>query len=149
MTPSEVVRKMVDAWNAGDRAAYMGTASPDITQDQGQYSARSGESAWATNFDLLHEAFPDCRIEPATMAEQGNQIAGEAWVTGTHTGMLRFPEGFPIGEIAPTGKSFRVLVAVVSRVENDHIVSQNTYGWLGPLLQQLGVKVRYEAGTPA
>jgi ketosteroid isomerase-like protein len=149
MTSLEVVRKMMDAFSSGDRAAYLATASPDIRQDEGQFSARSGEDAWAGDYDLLHEAFPDVCLEPKTIAEQGDLVAGEIMVTGTHTGQLRFPEGFPIGEIAPTGKSVSVLMGYVARVENGHIVMENTYGWLGPLLHQLSVSVKYEVGAPA
>lgn len=149
MTPGEVVAKMADALNSGDRAAYMGTASPDITEDEGQYSARSGETAWAGDYDLLREAFPDIHLEARTLVEQGDLVAGEVVMTGTHSGVLRFPEGFPIREIAPTGKTVSVQYAAIARVVNDHIVSESTYGYLGPLLQQLGVRVNYEVGTPA
>lgn len=139
MTASEVVRKMVDAWNSGDRAAFMGTASPDIRQDEGQESERGGESAWAGDWDVLHTAFPDSRLEIKTSVEAGNRLALEATFRGTHTGPgLSFPEvGAP--DLQPTGKRVNVLCGVFYRVEGDRILSENIYGFLPPLLMQLGV----------
>lgn len=148
MTPSEVVQKMVDAWNTGDRAAFMGVASPDIRQDEGQDSERGGESSWAADWDTLHTAFPDGRLEIKTSIEAGDRLAVEATFSGTHSGPgLSFPElGAP--DLQPTGKTVNVLCAAFYRVDGDLILLENIYGFVPPLLMQLDVKAGVETAAP-
>lgn len=141
MTPSEVVQRMVDAWNSGDRATYMASVSPDVTQDVGQFSERSGAQAWGAGWDGLHKAFPDCRIRvQATVGPGPNptHLAVVATFSGTYTGGgLTFPE-VGMGEIAATGQKVSFPACATYRVEDDLIVEQNIYGFGLPLLMQLG-----------
>ena len=48
--------------------------------------------------------FPDQANEIIAIGAQGDTVLVEFWLTGTHLGPLRTPKG----EIAPTGKAFRV-----------------------------------------
>lgn len=148
MTPSEVVQKMVVAWNTGDRASFMGVASPDVRQDVGQDSERGGENAWAADWDSLHSAFPDCRLEVKSSVEAGDRLAVEATFSGTHTGPgLSFPE-VGAADIQPTGKTVNVLCAAFYRTEGDLILRENIYGFMPPLLAQLGITAGAEAAAP-
>lgn len=147
MTPSEVVQKMVDAWNTGDRAAFMGSASPDIKQDEGQDSERGGEAGWAADFDTFHTAFPDGRLEIKTLIEAGDRLAMEATFRGTHSGPgLSFPE-LGAADLQPTGKTVDVLCGIFYRVEGDLILVENIYGFVPPLAMQLGLAAGAETAA--
>lgn len=50
--PGEVVAKMVEAWNAGDKATYMACASPEVKLDENQGGfGRSHDAAWPARRD--------------------------------------------------------------------------------------------------
>jgi hypothetical protein len=59
MTPREVVNKMLTAWNQADRDTYMAVCDPDVVID----GVQRGPVQWAADYDTLHEAFRDCKIE--------------------------------------------------------------------------------------
>jgi predicted ester cyclase len=50
------------------------------------------------------EAFPDARLEVARSIEEGSLAAVEGTMSGTHSGVLRTPEG----EIPPTGRRVEI-----------------------------------------
>jgi len=52
----------------------------------------------------LEKSFPDQANEIIAIGAAGDSVLVDFWLTGTHLGPLRTPKG----EIAPTGKAFRV-----------------------------------------
>jgi ketosteroid isomerase-like protein len=63
-----------------------------------------GEAAVRGYFAASRIPFPDQANEIIAIAAEGDTVLVEFWLTGTHRGPLRTPKG----EIAPTGKAFRV-----------------------------------------
>jgi predicted ester cyclase len=63
-----------------------------------------GEDAVRGYFAASRTPFPDQANEIIAIGAGGDTVLVEFWLTGTHLGPLRTPKG----EIAPTGKSFRV-----------------------------------------
>lgn len=136
-----VVQKMWDAWNAGDKAAYMATASPDVVMDEGRPSERRGETSWAEDWNILHTAFPDIAVEMTNALSMGDRCAIEAHVTGTQTGPLLLgaeAPGAAPDQLAATGKTISLDVSMFYRVKEGLIVSEQAHGWMEPILIQLG-----------
>ena len=63
-----------------------------------------GEAAVRGYFAASRIPFPDQANEIIAIAADGDSVLVEFWLTGTHLGPLRTPKG----EIAPTGRAFRV-----------------------------------------
>ena len=63
-----------------------------------------GEAAVRGYFAASRSPFPDQANEIIAIGAEGDTVLVEFWLTGTHLGPLRTPKG----EIAPTGKAFRV-----------------------------------------
>jgi SnoaL-like domain len=63
-----------------------------------------GEEAVRGYFAASRVPFPDQANEIIAIGAEGDTVLVEFWLTGTHLGPLRTPKG----EIAPTGKAFRV-----------------------------------------
>ena len=63
-----------------------------------------GEDAVRSYFAASRTPFPDQANEIIAIGAGGDTVLVEFWLTGTHLGPLRTPKG----EIAPTGKAFRV-----------------------------------------
>jgi predicted ester cyclase len=63
-----------------------------------------GEEAVRGYFAASRIPFPDQANEIIAIAADGDSVLVEFWLTGTHLGPLRTPKG----EIAPTGRAFRV-----------------------------------------
>src|ERR1700716_3295984 len=57
-------------------------------------------------FAASRTPFPDQVNEIIAIGAGGDTVLVEFWLTGTHLGLLRTPKG----EIAPTGKAFRVRI---------------------------------------
>lgn len=134
MTASDVVQQMVECWNLGDRAGYMACGSPGVMVDKGQ----SCQHGWELPYDLWHRAMPDCRLQIKCRVQQDAYCAAEILFTGTHTARLEVPKGFGVTEVQPTGRTVEVLLCGIYHAEGDHIDSANLYGWMSPVLLQLG-----------
>ncbi|MBK8955191.1 MAG: ester cyclase [Saprospiraceae bacterium] len=81
-------------------------------------------------------AFPDLNINHTHVFEDGKgNVALEFEATGTHTGPLVVPGD----TIAPTGKSVKLFVGEMHRIENGKIVSIHNYQDSGSLMAQLGL----------
>jgi hypothetical protein len=63
-----------------------------------------GEAAVRGYFAASRTPFPDQANEIIAVGAVGDTVLVKFWLTGTHLGPLRTPKG----EIAPTGKAFRV-----------------------------------------
>src|ERR1041385_8922219 len=63
-----------------------------------------GETEVRGYFAASRTPFPDQANEIIAIGAGGDTVLVEFWLTGTHLGPLRTPKG----EVAPTGKAFRV-----------------------------------------
>ena len=66
-----------------------------------------GEEAVRGYFAASRTPFPDQANEVIAIGADRDTVLVEFWLTGTHLGPLRTPKG----DIAPTGKTFRVRMA--------------------------------------
>ena len=96
-----------------------------------------GEDAVRRYFQLSRLPFPDQANEIIALRQSEDAIVAEFWLTGTHLGPLRTPGG----EVAPTGKTFRVQMCAVFEFEagTEKIVCERVYFDMRTLLAQLGL----------
>lgn len=96
-----------------------------------------GEEAVRAYFKASRTPFPDQGNEIIALRQSEDAIVAEFWLTGTHTGPLKTPKG----EIAPTGKGFRVRMCAVFEFApgTDRIVCERVYFDQGSILKQLGI----------
>jgi hypothetical protein len=75
-----------------------------------------GEDAVRAYFKASRTPFPDQGNEIIALHQSADAIVAEFWLTGTHTGPLKTPKG----EVAPTGKGFRVRMCACARCSSSH-----------------------------
>jgi predicted ester cyclase len=81
------------------------------------------------------EAFPDARIEIVRSIASGLLAAAEGRLIGTHTGILRTPEG----EVPPTGRAVEIRWMSMYETRGDELVSEHLYFDPTEFLTQLGL----------
>jgi len=130
MSPEELARAWVQAWNDGDFAAgnslvaddaWLGITAPSAgtSKEQADQDAR----AWKA-------AFPDGRGTVKSVVANGNSAALEVEWTGTNTGSM---VGMP-----PTGKAITARAAIFVTVANGKITRLMHYLDLAGMLTQIG-----------
>ncbi len=84
-----------------------------------------GEGAVRGYFAASRVPFPDQANEIIAIAASRDSVLVEFWLTGTHLGPLKTPKG----EIAPTGKKFRVrmMASFEFAPGSDRIVCERPY----------------------
>ena len=94
-----------------------------------------GEEQVRGYFAASRTPFPDQKNEIIAMAHAGDTVLVEFWLTGTHLGPLRTPQGV----IEPTGKSFRVRMAATFEFPagGDKIICERPYFDQGMVLRAL------------
>lgn len=94
---------------------------------RGAEGAKRFQRAWAT-------AFPESRVEIASLVGCGETVTVEYVGRGTQTGPLVTPQG----TIPPTGRSVELPLCDVMTVRGGRIVSGRTYYDVATLMRQLG-----------
>lgn len=96
-----------------------------------------GEEAVRAYFKASRTPFPDQSNEIIALRQSEDAIVAEFWLTGTHLGPLKTPQG----EIAPTRKAFRVQMCAVFEFApgTDKIICERVYFDQGSILRQLGL----------
>jgi hypothetical protein len=94
-----------------------------------------GEEAVRAYFAASRQTFPDQGNEVIALRPLEDAVLAEFWLTGTHLGPLRTPQG----ELAPTGKKVRVRMAAVFEFEpgGTGIVCERVYFDSASVLRQL------------
>lgn len=82
----------------------------------------------------IHTAFADLRHELVTVIDDGDAVASEWRVTGTHAGPLAGPDG----EIQPTGRRVDIMLAEFVRVIDGRIARSVSYWDNAAFPAQLG-----------
>ena len=108
-----VVRTMIEAFNTRDFDALAGkVVSPNLIYSQNGNTGDRGK--WLQDFRNCVVSFPDVRLTVKSQKVVDDQVITELAIAGTHLG--------PLGEIAPTGKSFVVDIHVTCHVKDGIIV---------------------------
>ena len=131
-TIHEFVNNLFVAWNSHDvEQAEKFYAENYVGVDVAQAVPQQGRAGFRSFFTQYLNAVPDFRFIVDDIIAEGNRVAVEWNVCGTHRGALM--------NIPPTGKSIASRGVSLFTVENDRI-QQATYVWdLAGLLRNLGL----------
>lgn len=130
-----VIERSLEAWNAHDKAGWTGDISDTCDLSGPGGLSGKGRELRDLFYSMWQEAFPDNRITPVAMLEDGENGVMEAVFEGTHTGALKVPgaRSHPrTNESRPTSQSSR-------RSEGGRFQSLHLYFDQVELLTQLGV----------
>ncbi|MCK7483898.1 MAG: ester cyclase [Candidatus Moduliflexus flocculans] len=98
--------------------------APDyIAHDPSQPQAVVGLEAVKRQYAATHRAAPDVKFAIEDFFVKGDRMVSIFTMTGTITG----PFGTPMGDLPPTGKSFRLTGAAVDRIVGGKIVESWMY----------------------
>jgi steroid delta-isomerase-like uncharacterized protein len=137
MTPEEVVRRSLDAWNADDKPGHRATLADDaVLKEHATGREIVGGDAIADVHFAWRAAFPGIRGDIENLVASGDQVAYETTWKGTHNGPLTTPDG---QTIPPTGKSISLPACLVVKVKDDKFVEQHHYFDMVTMLTQMGV----------
>lgn len=139
------LQRMVDAWNRHDAAAVAACYAPDaVIVTAGDSEPVQGAAALTETLTMLFDGFPDIRHDTRTAVIEGNCIALEWRLEGTHTGLLPSPAGF----LPPTGN--RIAIPGVSFIWlNDAGQAIREHSYTDPTLmaRQLGLFHDHDHGA--
>lgn len=120
--------------NAGNIDAAMESFHEDAVDHDPAPGQAGGRDGFRGFFETLTSAFPDAKLEPATVVADDDHVCIAYTLTGTHEGEFH--------DIAPTGKRIEVRGLQIGRFENAQIVERwGSSDELG-ILAQLGAKVK-------
>jgi ketosteroid isomerase-like protein len=130
----DFARDVFRALNAGelDRLADMLTPDCDFVAPGFSARGRDGAVGWLRVF---LSACPDVSHEVLAVAGEGDVVAVELRVTGTHTAPFQGPQG----ETPPTGRAFDIRAADIWRMDGDRIAAYHIYFDQMELFGQLGL----------
>jgi steroid delta-isomerase-like uncharacterized protein len=144
VTPRAIVRRLHDAWNAGDLAAVDDIYAEDFVghfPPSSHLPDRRGREGAREGIRRAKLAFPDWHEHVEAMVTEGNTVVTRYTSTGTHLGQFRGLPGLP-----PTGRKISVREMSIYRVANGQVVEQ--WCLLDELarLQQLGATLQHPRG---
>ncbi len=126
-----------DAFNRRDKGRFTELHSESVVfHDPTLPQPIRGRADLGEWFDGLFKMFPDCRVEIDRVYGLGDWVCAECVETGTMKGPIRHPKG----EVPATGKSFRMNLVVVCRVEGGRIAEVRGFYDVPDLMTQLGLQ---------
>ena len=132
-----VLEQAIEHWNAGDRRAWAALYADDVVYEAPGGQRISGLADLESQyFDALLTAAPDRVSRDVVLFSDGEYVVEQARYVGTHTGLLRSPDGV---EVPPTGKAFDFPFAGIFRVQGGKISSIRIYYDQIELFMQLGL----------
>lgn len=134
---AEVARKQFEALNRHDVEAYSGFyAENAVVYDPAYAEPLKGRSAVRKDMEDFLRAFPDLQAASRAILADGNVLAIEFSMAGTHKG----PLSLPAGEVAATGRTLSFEGGVFARLNAaGEIVEERRYYDLAGQMAQLGV----------
>ena len=124
-----LVREHMDAENRLDFDATLATFAHPRYELVGLGRIFDGSAEVAEYFRTSREPFPDQRNELIALHHADDAVITEFWLLGTHLG--------PLGDLAPTGRSFRVRMAAFFVFDGPGLVCERVYFNPGDILGQL------------
>ncbi|HLV58732.1 MAG: ester cyclase [Micromonosporaceae bacterium] len=104
-----------------------------VTPDAGELRGREKAADYWRPFI---EAFPDMTFEPLRTFEAGDTAIDEGWVSGTHSGPMRLPDGHTID---PTGRRVKFRTVDLATVDNGKIKEHHMDFDQLDFMEQLGI----------
>ena len=132
--PSDVARRHDEAWNAKDVDGRKAVVSPDMELEMPGGMQFKGLDQILQVEGAFWEALPDSQIKRANEYVAGDAAIAEGFLTGTHTGVFRTPQG----EIPASGNPVNLRYASVKRVSGERIVSEHLYFDQMEFMMQIG-----------
>lgn len=129
------IEKSVDLWNAHDKVGWTRDVADDCVFKVPGGITGTGRELRDQLFSMWTDAFPNNKIKPATIAEDGEYGTLEAVFEGTHTGTLNTPTG----PIPATGKKVSIPFVTTSRQRDGRYKAFNLYFDQVDLMTQLGL----------
>lgn len=131
----DLVASNVKIWNEHNREAWTANFT-----DNSELRAPGGVSGFGPGmagqfYDIWHDGFPDCQVDPVAISEDCENGILEAVFKGTHTG----PLNAPASTIAATGKAVAVPLVVAAKVGGGKFTSFHLYFDQAELITQLGL----------
>ena len=128
----KAVERHFAAFEAKDADAEPVSADAEMVAPGAQLRGREQILEWLGGY---WEAFPDARLEVVHSLGDGQLTAVEGRLTGTHTGILRTPDG----EVPPTGRSVQIRWMGMYETRGDDLVVEHLYFDSAEFLTPLGV----------
>lgn len=132
----QVVRDHMALECVHDWDAVIATFQHPRYEMYGSGAVFDGEAAVRGYFAASRTPFPDQGNEIIAIAQGGDTVLVEFWLTGTHLGPLKLPGRV----VEPTGKSFRIRMAATFEFPpgGDKIVCERPYYDQFAVLRALG-----------
>ena len=134
MTAKEITDRVWATVDARDFDALEELLEPDM-EFRGLGMEVNGAAAMRGFIEAYCEGFPDMRHEVHDYVERDGTIAIELSVTGTHTGILRAPQG----DVPATGNTVVWQSADYIKVRDGKVASWHVYNDRLATLEQLGL----------
>jgi predicted ester cyclase len=83
-TNKTIVRRLVDAINTGNEAAFLEVLVPDVVDHYSLPGLPPGREGWNMNRKLLKAAFPDAHWHEEDFFAEGDRVVVRATLRGTH-----------------------------------------------------------------
>jgi steroid delta-isomerase-like uncharacterized protein len=146
MSIIDALRQAVEAFNAHDPAGFAATYAADtIVHDPFYPEATRGRAAVEKDTADFLRAFPDARMAVVgTPLAEGDTLAAQFVVHGTHDGPLATPDG----DIPATGRSIRLEGGIFTTVDaRGETIDERRYYDVAGLLAQLGLTPQPDPAT--
>ncbi len=125
-----IARRLIDAINNDDEAAFLDLLTPDVVDHYGLPGLPPGREGWNMNRKILRSAFPDACWHEEDFFAEGDRVVGRYTLRGTHLGDFL---GTP-----PTGNSIEVSNIHILRVVDGKVVEHWGHGDDMGMMRQLG-----------
>ena len=129
-TSKTIARRLVDAINNDDEAAFLDLLIPDVVDHYGLPGLPPGREGWNMNRKILRSAFPDACWHEEDLFAEGDRVVARFILRGTHLGDFL---GTP-----PSGNSIEVSNIHILRVADGKIVEHWGHGDDMGMMRQLG-----------
>jgi predicted ester cyclase len=129
-TSKALARRLVDAINNDDEAAFLDLLVPDVVDHYSLPGLPPGREGWNMNRKLLRSAFPDACWHEEDLFAEGDRAVGRYILRGTHLGDFL---GTP-----PSGKWIEVSNIHILRVFDGKVVEHWGHGDDMGMMRQLG-----------
>lgn len=130
--PKHVVERHVAAFNAQDADAEPWTNDAEFVAPNASMRGREEVLGF---LGVMWDAFPDGRLETSRLLVEGSAVAAEGRFIGTHSGVMRTPEG----EIPATGRQVDFRWMSSYEVRGEELASEHLYFDQAEFLGQLGL----------
>lgn len=137
MSTLDITKKALDAFNRHDAAAFAALYADDAVAPDPQYAEPlQGKEAIRQDIEAFFAAFPDAQARGENFLVDGDTVAFEVEISGTHKGPLITPNG----PIPATNRQVHLTGGRFVRVNGQNlIVDCRRYYDMAGIMAQLGL----------